>query len=89
MLPLLTVALEFLRNHDGLGYDHPDEPVSLRLFLENGFKGVSSRFHTAITRLRYSIYHRIISCFQGMRTKAGPRASADRPQFGGVVFIVL
>ena len=73
MLPLLTVASNFSGILMGWIATTLAEPISLRLFLLNGFKGaLFSDFVPPI--LKTAVFGLIIgtlACFQGMRTKGG------------------
>ena len=72
-LPLLTVAADFFGVIMGWVASTLVEPVPLRLFLSNGFHGVTyadilpATFKTAI----FGLIIGIVSCFQGMRTRGG------------------
>jgi phospholipid/cholesterol/gamma-HCH transport system permease protein len=73
MLPLLTLAADFFGILGGWAANTLMEPISLRLFLENGFKTVAFNdffpptFKTAI----FGFIIGAVSCFQGMRTRGG------------------
>ena len=73
MLPLLTVATDFCGIFMGWVANTLTEPISLRLFFENGFKNVTfgdfipSTLKTAV----FGFIIGLIGCFQGMRTKGG------------------
>lgn len=88
MLPLLTLAADFFGILLGWIASTLAEPVSLRLFLERGFKEVAFNdflpptFKTAV----FGLIIGMVACFQGMSTKGGtegvgrarPWASAKR-----------
>jgi len=73
MLPLLTLAADFSGILMGWVANTLLEPVSLRLFLNNGFKNVRfgdfipPTFKTAI----FGLIIGSVACFQGMRTQGG------------------
>jgi phospholipid/cholesterol/gamma-HCH transport system permease protein len=73
MLPLLTLAADFFGILGGWATNALMEPISLRLFLENGFKTVTFNdffpptFKTAI----FGFIIGIVASFQGMRTQGG------------------
>jgi phospholipid/cholesterol/gamma-HCH transport system permease protein len=73
MLPLLTVAADFFGVLLGWFANTLAEPMSLRLFLENGFRTVAFSDFIPPT-LKTAVFGFIIGmvgCFQGMRTKGG------------------
>jgi phospholipid/cholesterol/gamma-HCH transport system permease protein len=73
MLPLLTLAADFCGVIMGWVANTLDEPISLRLFLENGFKNVTFKDLLPST-LKTSVFGFIIglvACFQGMRAQGG------------------
>src|SRR3989440_11223249 len=73
MLPLLTLAADFCGIFMGWVANTLAEPISLQLFLENGFKNVlfsdfiPPTFKTAV----FGFLIGIVACFQGMRTRGG------------------
>ena len=73
MLPLLTVAGDFCGIIFGWIASTLTEPISLRLFIENGFKNVAfsdflpSTFKTAV----FGLIIGLVGCFQGMRARGG------------------
>jgi len=73
MLPLLTLAADFFGILGGWAANALMEPISLRLFIENGFKTVTFHdlfpptFKTAI----FGFIIGLVSSFQGMRTQGG------------------
>jgi phospholipid/cholesterol/gamma-HCH transport system permease protein len=72
-MPLLTVAADFVGIFMGWVTSTLQEPVSLRLFFENGFRGATFDDILPPT-LKTSVFGLIIgtvSCFQGMRTRDG------------------
>ncbi len=72
-MPLLTVAADFCGVIMGWVATTLAQPVSFRLFLFNGFHGVTFNdilpptFKTAI----FGLIIGLVSCFQGMRTRGG------------------
>jgi len=73
MLPLLTLAADFCGIFMGWITNTLAEPVSLRLFLENGFKNAlfSDFIPPTLKTTVFGFIIGIISCFQGMRTRGG------------------
>jgi len=73
MLPLLTVAADFCGIVMGWVASTLAEPVSLRLFINNGLKNVT--FHDVLPpTFKTAVFGAIIGvigCFQGMRTRGG------------------
>ncbi len=73
MLPLLTLAADFCGILMGWIADKLAEPITFRLFLANGTKGLAfsdflpPTFKTAV----YGLIIGVVSCFQGMRTTGG------------------
>jgi phospholipid/cholesterol/gamma-HCH transport system permease protein len=94
MLPLLTLAADFCGIVMGWISNTLTDPISLRLFVNNGMKGVRFRdflpatFKTAI----FGLIIGIVSSFQGMRTQGGT-AGVGRSTTSAVVlsslFIIL
>ena len=73
MLPLLTLAADLFGILGGWATNALMDPISLRLFIENGFKTVTFNdfipptFKTAI----FGFIIGLVSSFQGMRTQGG------------------
>jgi phospholipid/cholesterol/gamma-HCH transport system permease protein len=73
MLPLLTVGADFFGIVMGWVANTLVHPMSLRFFLEDGFKRVTfsdllpSIFKTAV----FGLIIGLVACFQGMRTQGG------------------
>jgi phospholipid/cholesterol/gamma-HCH transport system permease protein len=93
-LPLLTLAADFFGVFLGWIASTLVEPVSLQLFITNGFHGVTLSDFLAPT-LKTVVFGWIIgtvSCFQGMRTNGGT-AGVGRAATSSVVlsslFIIL
>jgi len=94
MLPLLTVAADFCGILMGWVTNTLAEPISLRLFLANGTKGMTFNdllpptFKTAV----FGLITGIIASFQGMRATGGTegvgRATTSAVVFSGI-FIIL
>jgi phospholipid/cholesterol/gamma-HCH transport system permease protein len=94
MLPLLTVSANFCGILMGWVANTLAEPISLRFFLESGFKNMLFTDYIPPT-LKTSVFGLIIglvSCFQGMRTKGGT-AGVGRSATSSVVlsslFVIL
>jgi phospholipid/cholesterol/gamma-HCH transport system permease protein len=73
MLPLLTLVADFCGIFMGWLTNMLSEPLSLRLFLENGFKNAlfSDFIPPTLKTTVFGFIIGIISCFQGMRTHGG------------------
>jgi phospholipid/cholesterol/gamma-HCH transport system permease protein len=73
MLPLLTLASNFCGILLGWLATTLAEPISLQLFLENGFKNAlfSDLVPPTLKTAVFGLIIGIVSCFQGMRTKGG------------------
>jgi len=73
MLPLLTLAANFCGIFMGWVTDCLAEPISLHLFVTNGFKHVAfSDFLPPLLKTAvFGLIIGVVSCFQGMRTKGG------------------
>jgi len=73
MLPLLTLAASFCGIFMGWVASTLAEPISLRLFLENGFKNAlfSDFIPPTLKTTVFGLIIGVIACFQGMRTKGG------------------
>jgi phospholipid/cholesterol/gamma-HCH transport system permease protein len=73
MMPLLTLAADFFGVLGGWAANAVKEPISLRLFIENGFRTMTFNdflpptFKTAI----FGFIIGLVSSFQGMRTQGG------------------
>ena len=94
MLPLLTVAADFCGIIFGWVTNTLTEPISFRLFIENGFKNVMfsdflpPTFKTAV----FGLIIGVVACFQGMRAHGGTEG-VERAATSSVVlsslFIIL
>src|ERR1700676_1525006 len=94
MLPLLTLVADFCGILMGWLANTLSEPISLRLFLENGFKNVAFNDFLPPT-LKTAVFGLIIgvvACFQGMNTRGGTegveRAAASSVVLSSI-FIIL
>jgi phospholipid/cholesterol/gamma-HCH transport system permease protein len=73
MLPLLTLAADFFGILMGWVASTLADPITFRLFIQNGFKNASfsdflpPTFKTAI----FGLIIGLVACFQGMRTQGG------------------
>lgn len=72
-MPLLTVAADFFGILMGWVASTLAEPVSLRLFLSNGFHGVTFNdiLPPTLKTTTFGLIIGLVSCFQGMRTRGG------------------
>jgi len=73
MLPLLTMAADFSGILMGWVANTLTEPISLRLFMENGFKDVtfSDFLPPTLKTAVFGLIIGVVGSFQGMRTKGG------------------
>jgi phospholipid/cholesterol/gamma-HCH transport system permease protein len=73
MLPLLTVASEFFGILMGWLADTLSQPISLRLFLNQGMKGMAFTDFLPPTAktIVFGLIIGLVACFQGMRTRGG------------------
>jgi phospholipid/cholesterol/gamma-HCH transport system permease protein len=73
MLPLLTLASEFCGILMGWVADTLSNPITLRLFLNQGLKGVAFTdfFPPTAKTIVFGLIIGIVACFQGMRTRGG------------------
>jgi phospholipid/cholesterol/gamma-HCH transport system permease protein len=73
MLPLLTLAADFCGVLMGWVANTLSEPMSLRLFLENGFKDAlfSDFLPPTLKTAVFGLIIGTVACFQGMRTRGG------------------
>lgn len=73
MLPLLTVAADFCGILMGWVANNLTEPISLNLYLSEGFKRVefSDLLPTTVRTAVFGFLIGLIGCFQGMRTEGG------------------
>lgn len=73
MIPLLTLASNFCGIFMGWLANTLAEPISLRLFLESGFRDVlfTDFIPPALKTCVFGLIIGVIACFQGMRTRGG------------------
>lgn len=73
MLPLLTLLCDFSGIFTGWLVNRVHDPISLQLFLENGFKGVrfSDFFPPTLKTTVFGVIIGTVSCFLGMRVRGG------------------
>jgi len=73
MVPLLTIAATFCGILMGWVANTLSEPISLRLFLEHGFKDVlfSDYIPPILKTSVFGVIIGLVACFQGMRTQGG------------------
>jgi len=73
MMPLLTLAADLFGILGGWATNALMEPISLRLFLENGFKTVTFNdfFPPTFKTVIFGFIIGVVSSFQGMRTRGG------------------
>jgi len=73
MVPLLTIAATFCGILMGWVANTLSDPISLRLFLERGFKNVlfSDYIPPILKTSVFGVIIGLVACFQGMRTRGG------------------
>ena len=73
MLPLLTLAADLFGILGGWATNALMDPISLRLFIENGFRTVTFNdfFPPTLKTVIFGFIIGLISSFQGMRTRGG------------------
>ena len=73
MLPLLTLAADFFGVLMGWVANTLQHPISLQLFIQNGFNdvGFSDFLPPTFKTMFYGLIIGVISCFEGMRTSGG------------------
>src|SRR6202162_753970 len=94
MLPLLTLAADFCGILMGWVADTLSHPVSLRLFIKNGFKDVafSDFLPPTLKTAVFGLIIGVVGCFQGMRTRGGTEGvgrSATSSVVLSSLFIIL
>jgi phospholipid/cholesterol/gamma-HCH transport system permease protein len=94
MLPLLTLAANFCGVFMGWVANTLAEPISLRLFLESGFKnvGFGDFIPPVLKTTVFGFIIGLIACFQGMRTTGGTEGvgrSATSSVVLSSLFIIL
>ncbi|MBI2839833.1 MAG: ABC transporter permease [Acidobacteria bacterium] len=90
MLPLLTLAADFCGILMGWFASSLADPVSLRLFLENGFQNASYNdfIPPTLKTTLFGLIIGVVACFQGMRTTGGT-AGVGRSTTSSVVLSSL
>src|SRR5256885_6347923 len=94
MLPLLTLVSEFCGILMGWVANMAAEPISLRLFLHNGFHDVTFNdfLPSTLKTVIFGLIIGVIACFQGMHAKGGTEG-VERAATNSVVlaslFIIL
>ena len=73
MLPLLTLVTDFCGIFMGWATETLAEPISLRLFLTNGFQNVtfSDFLPSTLKTMLFGLIIGLVACFQGMRAQGG------------------
>jgi len=73
MLPLLTLVTDFCGIFMGWVTNTLAEPISLRLFLTNGFQNVtfSDFLPSTLKTMVFGLIIGLVACFQGMRAQGG------------------
>ena len=94
MLPLLTLASDFCGIMMGWVANTLSEPISLRLFMENGFKNLlfDDFIPPTLKTMVFGFIIGIGACFQGMRTQGGTEGvgkSATSSVVLSSLFVVL
>lgn len=94
MLPLLTLVADFFGIVMGWVANTAAEPISLRLFIHDGFKDVTFNdfLPPTLKTVVFGLLIGVISCFQGMHAKGGTEG-VERAATNSVVlaslFIIL
>jgi phospholipid/cholesterol/gamma-HCH transport system permease protein len=90
MMPLLTIVANFVGVMLGWVTNMLFEPMSIRLFLETGFRsvGFSDFIPPVLKTLVFGLIIGSVSCFQGMRTSGGT-AGVGRAATSSVVLSSL
>jgi len=94
MLPLLTVLSNFCGIFTGWLANTLSEPISLRLFLEDGFKNMefTDYIPPVVKTAVFGLTIGIVSCFQGIRTGGGTEGvgrSATNSVVLSSLFVIL
>jgi len=94
MLPLLTLAADFAGILMGWVFQTMAEPISLRQFINTGFKDVmfSDFFPPTLKTTVFGFIIGLVACFQGMRTRGGTEGvgrSATSSVVLSSLFIIL
>jgi len=90
MLPLLTLVTDFCGVVTGWFTHTLTDPISLRLFLEHGFKGMAFKDFLPPTfkTMVFGLIIGVVACFQGMRTSGGTEG-VERAATSSVVLASL
>jgi phospholipid/cholesterol/gamma-HCH transport system permease protein len=90
MLPLLTLVSDFFGIVMGWVANMAAEPISLRLFIHDGFKDVAFRdfLPPTLKTVVFGLLIGVISCFQGMRATGGTEG-VERAATNSVVLASL
>ena len=90
MLPLLTAVADFFGIVMGWAANTLTEPISLRLFISDGFKGATFNdfLPPTMKTLVFGVIIGVVSCFQGMRATGGTEG-VERAATGSVVLASL
>jgi phospholipid/cholesterol/gamma-HCH transport system permease protein len=94
MLPLLTLAADFFGVLMGWVANNLQEPISMRLFFQNGFKTVdfSDFLPSTLKTAVYGLIIGTVACFEGMRTQGGTEGvgrSTTRSVVLASLFVIL
>ncbi|HLK63932.1 MAG TPA: ABC transporter permease [Bryobacteraceae bacterium] len=94
MLPLLTLAADMAGIFMGWVANNLQEPISLQLFFDNGFKTVAfdDFLPPTLKTMVYGLIIGTIACFEGMRTTggtAGVGRSTTRSVVLASLFVIL
>jgi phospholipid/cholesterol/gamma-HCH transport system permease protein len=90
MLPLLTLVADFFGIVMGWVANTLTEPISLRLFIHDGFKSAAFRdfLPSTLKTMVFGLIIGVVSCFQGMRA-AGGTEGVERAATSSVVLASL
>jgi phospholipid/cholesterol/gamma-HCH transport system permease protein len=90
MLPLLTLVTDFFGIVTGWVANTLTEPISLRLFIHDGFKSAAFRdfLPSTLKTMVFGLIIGVVSCFQGMRA-AGGTEGVERAATSSVVLASL
>jgi phospholipid/cholesterol/gamma-HCH transport system permease protein len=94
MLPLLTLAADFCGIVMGWVANTLSEPISFRLFMENGFQSMffSDFIPPTLKTMIFGFIIGLVACYQGMRTQGGTEGvgrSATSSVVLASLFVVL
>jgi phospholipid/cholesterol/gamma-HCH transport system permease protein len=90
VLPLLTIFADFMGIFMGWVANAAAEPMSLKLYLQNGFKYLEFRdlFPSTLKTAVFGLLIGLVGCFQGLRTEGGT-AGVGRSATSAVVLSSL